>query len=324
MKLNRFLAVAAVGAMLVMAVASFAQPGPMGPAGPAMGPRSGQMGFGMGPGMGQMGPGMGQGFGQRGGRQQLGNLITTPQQAMMVLVGAKLDERELKTALAIVKKHQEDVQKTLELFRKADTPEQKREILQRARENTQQAAQRLAKLFVRDDDGQPGEQIVERMAQALDKARELSDEEWQRAKRQFVMRFLGQHRPGPMGPQPGMGAGPMGQPGFGRGQGQPGQGQQSPEIAKIAKLALAIFEKARSMPPSEYRDNRDDLATKLAKLLARGAGMNKLDPERAAMVVLRCPQSPQIIQRLLEGGPRDWTPHQPGGRQWRQGGPGAA
>ncbi len=178
--------------------------------------------------------------------------------------------------------------------------------------------------------------LCERMAQALDKVRELSDEEWQRTKRQFVMRFLSQHRPGPMGPQPGMGAGPMGQPGMGRGQGQLGQpgmgkgrgqlgqGQQSPEIAKVAGLALALFEKARKMPPSEYRDNRDNLATKLAKLLARGAEMNKLDPERAAMVVLRCPQSPQIIQRLLEGGPRDWTPRQPGGRQWRQGGPGAA
>ncbi len=160
MKLNRFLAVAAVGALLVMAVASFAQPGPMGPAGPAMGPRPGQMGFGMGRGMGQMGPGLGQGFGQRGGRQQLGNLITTPQQAMMVLVAAKLDERELKAALALVEAHQKDVQKTLELFRKADTPEQKRAVLERARQNTEKAAQRLAKLFVRDDDGKPGEQLV--------------------------------------------------------------------------------------------------------------------------------------------------------------------
>lgn len=295
MKLNRFLAVAAVGALLVMAVASFAQPGPMG--------------FGMGRGMGQMGPERGQGFGQRGGRQLLGNLTTTPQQAMMVLMAAKLDESELKAALGIVENHQKDVQKTLELFRKADTPEKKREILERARQNTEKDAQRLAKLFVRDEDGKPGEQIVERMAQALDKARELSDEEWHRAKRQFVMRFLGRHRPGQMRPQPGMGR---------------GQGQQSPEIAKVAKLALAIFEQARKMSPTEYQDNRDDLATKLAKLLARRAGMNKLDPQRAAMVVLRCPQSPQIIQRLLEGGPRDWTPRQPGGRQWRQGGPGAA
>ncbi len=108
----------------------------------------------------------------------------------------------------------------------------------------------------------------------------------------------------PQGARPRAGQGQR----YGRGQGQgqgrgwtPGQGTGRGLIRpsvdqKELKKVLAILDRAHNLSDSDYRQQREKLAKGLAKIVVAHKA------KQGALIVLRCPQTPQIIDRMLQHG----------------------